>query len=124
MAVGLGGSLVFLGIASWMLVNVSAKLPIRKVFSFSSLLMIALSVILAGKGAHSLQETGFFGVTPFLGHLRVETIGLYPTLQTVLSQVIVLSASVGLWVIGRRPPAKLTHAAVEDTVAANTESAP
>ncbi len=122
MAAGLGGSLAFLLVSSWMLVNVSAKLPLRKVFSLSSILMIALSVILAGKGAHSLQETGFFGVTPFLGHLRFETIGLYPTLQTVLSQTIVLAASVALWVIGKRPPAKATHAPVEDTLAANTES--
>jgi high-affinity iron transporter len=122
MATGLGGSLLFLLAASWLLVNVSAKLPLRKVFSASSILMIALSVILAGKGAHSLQETGVLGVTAALGHLRFETIGVYPTLQTLVAQAVVLAASISLWMIGKRPPAKITHAPVEDALAKNTET--
>ena len=103
MLAGVFGSLVFIFICSWILLKTSAKIPLRKVFSASSILMILLSVILAGKGIHSLQETGWSPVTA-TAFIRWEVLGIYPTLQTLVVQAVVLALAVGLWFYGKRTP--------------------
>jgi high-affinity iron transporter len=66
----------------------SAKLPIPKLFKISSLVMGLLAVVLAGKGIHSFQEIStipIHGIPLF----RIELLGIYPTLETTLGQLLV-----------------------------------
>jgi high-affinity iron transporter len=55
------------------------------------LLLCLLAVALAGKGVRALQEAGTIGIEP-LGRLRFEWLGVYPTLQTLAAQAVVLVA--------------------------------
>jgi high-affinity iron transporter len=42
-----------------------------------------------GKGVAALQKVGFIGMTP-LASPRIDLIGLYPSMQTILAQVAIV----------------------------------
>ena len=94
-------------ILSWLLLKYSAKVPIRKIFSISSILMAVLAVILTGKGFHALQETGVLSVTTAWLKIKWDLLGLYPTFETTLPQVVVLALVFILWFYGKRSPTKV-----------------
>jgi high-affinity iron transporter len=87
---------------AFVMLRFSARIPVRKLFMLSSSLMAVLALILTGKGFHALQESGALPVTSVPGNLRVDLIGLYPTYETVLSQLAVVGLIVSLWSMGRR----------------------
>jgi len=97
------GSLALIFALAWLILKYTARIPIRRLFDFSSTLMALLSVILIGKGIHSLQEVGIIGVNPSPVNFRIELIGFFPTLETVLSQALVLVMASGLWFFGKKP---------------------
>lgn len=90
---------------SWVALTYSKKLPLRQLFTVSSVMMLFLATILAGKGFHSIQETGWLGVTSLPVSFRFELAGIYPTLQTLSAQIVVAALVVLLWVYGRKPSA-------------------
>ncbi len=75
----------------------SARLPIRKLFKYSSFMLGFLSVVLVGKGIHSLQEIGWLSVTSTPFSFNVNLIGLYPTMQTLIAQLVILTILVVVW---------------------------
>jgi high-affinity iron transporter len=83
-------AILVLGVAAWALMNYSKRLPITQFFLYSSIVMAGLAVILAGKGVAALQEAGMIPInaTPMLP--RIELLGLYPTWEGLVSQLIVL----------------------------------
>jgi high-affinity iron transporter len=103
MASGAGFALLVIIGLSWAIVRFSARVPIRTLFSASSAMMAALAVILTGKGLHALQESGWLGSTFSLWVPRVDLLGVYPSLETLLPQLAVLGLVAGLWVVGSRP---------------------
>jgi high-affinity iron transporter len=96
---GAAAAVACLGLIAWALLSYSKRLPIGQFFTYSSWLMAALAVVLAGKGASALQEAGLLDIGPIAGVPRIELLGLYPTWQGVLVQAlttIVLLAAFGL----------------------------
>jgi high-affinity iron transporter len=75
---------------AWVVLKFSAKLPIPKLFKISSIVMGALAVILAGKGVHSFQETGFISIHGYGFLPRVELLGIFPTAETLIAQLVIL----------------------------------
>lgn len=106
MAGGVVTAFVTVLVLGWLLLSFSAKLPIKTLFNVSSLIMVALAVILAGKSAHSFQEVDLLAVTLSPLNLHSDWLGLYPTQETLLAQLIILALSVLLWVRGKKPPKK------------------
>ncbi len=90
----------------WLLLAFSTKIPIKKLFTASSLIMVALAVILTGKAIHSFQEVDLVSITLSPLNLHWDWLGLYPTWEPLLFQVAVLVLSVGLWNYGKRPSFK------------------
>ena len=91
----LGGfvtGLVLLSVIAVIFLRTSARMPIGKFFSFSSVLVAALAVVLVGKGIAGLQEAGWLTATPVSG-LRVPVLGIYPTIQTYGAQLALLLAA-------------------------------
>ncbi|MBI2728509.1 MAG: cytochrome c/FTR1 family iron permease [Polaromonas sp.] len=86
---GLGSGLVILGGVAWLLLRSSAKLPISQFFVYSSALVGVLAVVLMGKGVAALQKVGLLENTPVLIP-RIDALGVYPSLQTLGAQVLIL----------------------------------
>jgi high-affinity iron transporter len=105
LAVGLGVGLTLVGliVACWAILQFSARIPVRKLFAVSAVVMAVLALILTGKGLHSLQEAGMLSVTTPALHYRFELLGVFPTYETILTQVALLIMMVVLWKQGRRP---------------------
>jgi high-affinity iron transporter len=100
---GVLSALALIFILSWALLRYSAHIPIKKLFDFSSTLMGILSVILIGKGIHSIQETGLLSITAMPFNLRIDLMGIYPTLETLGAQLLICAAVTTLWLYGKRP---------------------
>lgn len=103
LSAGVVASLILVISLSWMALTFSKRLPLRQLFTLSSVLMLFLATILAGKGLHSIQETGLLGVTSLPIAIRFELAGIYPTLQTTLAQIVVAFLVIFLWLYGRKP---------------------
>lgn len=91
----LGGfitGLVLLSVIAAVFLRTSARMPIGKFFSFSSVLVAVLAVVLVGKGIAGLQEAGWMMATPVTG-LRLPLLGIYPTIQTYGAQLALLLAA-------------------------------
>lgn len=107
LGIGVISALFFVIGLSAMALKYTKTLPLKKLFNFSSLIMLALATILAGKGLHSLQEAGVLSVTSLPIHFRIDLVGVYPTIQTMMAQVLTFVLVLGLWVYGNRPMKKL-----------------
>ena len=105
----LGGfftAVALLAVIAWVLLRTSARMPIGKFFSITSVLVAALAVVLIGKGVAGLQEAGWVGVHPFLAP-RIEILGVYPTVETLLAQAVVLALAVAGFALNRRSRGKV-----------------
>lgn len=81
-------AVLLLVVIAWILLRTTARMPLETFFSFTSILVMILAVILTGKGVSALQEAGWIGVSLFAAP-RVEWLGLYPTLETFTAQIAV-----------------------------------
>jgi high-affinity iron transporter len=100
----LGGLLlgiVILGLIAAVMLRTSARLPIAQFFAVSSMLIAILAVVLIGKGSAALQEAGLLNVTP-LNLPRFDLLGVYPSLQTISAQLVVLLIVVGSMLFNAR----------------------
>ena len=102
---GAGVGSVLLGIIAWLMLRYSRKLPIAQFFRYSSALIAVLAVVLIGKGIAAIQEAGLIGITPLLHVPRIEVLGLYPSVQVVIAQAIVLVVIVAGFAWNRRKAA-------------------
>lgn len=89
-AIGLGliAALGLIFTFSYVALRYSKKLPVRELFRVSSVLTSGLAFILAGKAVHSMQEAGILNSTTLPWNIRFDTIGLFPTWQTISAQVM------------------------------------
>jgi high-affinity iron transporter len=90
-ALGAAAGAVLCVAAVVILSAVGRRLKPGPLLAASGTLLCALAVILAGKGVRALQEAGVLGIAP-LGLPRVEWLGLFPSLQSVAAQLVVLAA--------------------------------
>ena len=95
-------SFVLLLIIAVLIIKYAKKLPIHQVFLFSSITMIVLAVILAGKGVKELQEAALVGVNLLNFRFSWDLIGFYPTVQTIGAQIVTIFIAVVLWFANQR----------------------
>ncbi len=94
---GGGLAVIVLAALAWAMLRYSRKLPITQFFAISSLLISVLALVLAGKGIAALQEAGWLSVSPIV-FPRITSLGIYPTLQGMLVQLLTLGIIVaGFW---------------------------
>lgn len=73
------------------------KISLQKFFTVSSVLMMGLATILVGKGVHALQEAGIVGMSIFPIKVRIELLGLFPSWETMMAQLAILTVSILIW---------------------------
>ena len=84
---------VILGVLTTVVLRFSAQLPLKPFFAVTGILMLILAVSFVGNGLRNLQEAGLIGVTRFdliPTGLIPTMLGLFPTLETVLGQLVML----------------------------------
>jgi high-affinity iron transporter len=110
LAAGAAAGLGTLALIALMMLRFSRRLPIAKFFSYSSLLIAVLAVVLAGKGVAALQEAGMLGVMPVSWAPRISLLGLYPTVQGLVAQAATLAVLIAGFGRNRRPANRLAAA--------------
>lgn len=86
---GLGTGILALAVIAFVMLRTSSRLPIAQFFAISSALVAVLAVVLIGKGVAALQEAGMLSVTP-LSMPQIDLLGIYPSVQTIVAQIIVV----------------------------------
>jgi len=90
---GFAAGAVALAIITVVMLRTSKRLPISQFFGWSSALVAVLAVVLAGKGIAALQEGGILPPS-VIDFPRIEILGIYPSLYTVLAQAAVIAVIV------------------------------
>ncbi|HEX2718395.1 MAG TPA: FTR1 family protein [Gemmatimonadaceae bacterium] len=70
------------------------RIPLRPFFGATSALLYYMAFVFAGKGIKELQEGNVLPVTRLPGFPTVEAMGIYPTAETLLAQLVLLAAFV------------------------------
>ena len=67
------------------------RIPLRPFFGVTSVLLYYMAFVFMGKGVRELQEGNAMPITLIPGFPHVEALGLYPTWQTLLAQLVLLA---------------------------------
>jgi high-affinity iron transporter len=94
---GVLSSILLLFVLSYFAVRESRKLPLALLFKVCSWTMVVLAIILVGKGIHSLQEAGIAPISNAIVPFRFDLIGFYPSLQTIVGQILIILVFIGLF---------------------------
>ncbi|MGD2056585.1 MAG: FTR1 family iron permease [Gammaproteobacteria bacterium] len=106
-AIALGFVLALLALGSiyWLMRTASFRLPIGLFFTLTAGLLYYLAISFAGSGMLELQAANWVGITPLEWVPRIPWLGLYPSVETVLAQLVLLiplPVALGLWAWQRR----------------------
>ena len=97
---GLGTGVAGLVILSWLIIRFSVRLPLGIFFGASSVLLAAMAVIFAGQGVAALQAAGKLPANA-INFPTVPLLGIYPNMQGVVLQVLLLALIIGGWLYMR-----------------------
>jgi len=105
MAIGAGfviGCVVLL--LAWLVMRYSVvRLQLKPFFMFTGSFMYMMAFVFAGKGVLELVEGKLFQPTLINGFPEISWLGIYPYVETLLPQVVLLLAAlVALWVMRRK----------------------
>ncbi|MDR1617408.1 MAG: FTR1 family iron permease [Syntrophomonadaceae bacterium] len=68
----------------------SVRLPLKPFFTGTGILLSVMAISFAGAGIKNLQAGNLIGVTPVNGISSVDLLGIYPTLETLVPQAVLL----------------------------------
>ncbi|WP_409307404.1 FTR1 family protein [Pectobacterium sp. B1J-3] len=82
------------------------KLPLKPFFMFTGCFMYLMAFVFAGKGVLELVEGKLFEPTLLMGVPEISWLGIYPYVETLLPQgVLLIAALAALWVMRRKAAA-------------------
>ncbi len=70
------------------------RLPLRPFFGVTSGLLYVMAFIFAGTAVAELQEGGFLSLTPIDWMFRAPTFGIYPTIESLVAQGVLVALAV------------------------------
>jgi high-affinity iron transporter len=66
------------------------RIPLRPFFAVTSVLLYYMAFVFMGKGVRELQEGGVMSITVLPGWPHVEAMGIFPSVETLLAQALLL----------------------------------
>jgi high-affinity iron transporter len=66
------------------------RIPLRPFFAVTSVLLYYMAFVFMGKGIRELQEGGVVGITVLPGWPHVDAMGIFPSVETLLAQLLLL----------------------------------
>ena len=67
------------------------RIPMRPFFTITSVLLYYLAFVFIGKGIRELQEGNVIGITVLRGWPSVPSMGIFPSMETLVAQAILLA---------------------------------
>src|SRR5206468_9051092 len=89
---GFMAGLVALILGTFAILKLGLKIPLKYFFGATRALRYIMAFILAGNGINELQAAGWISSTPLSFAPQVPLLGIYPTLQTLVAQALMLMA--------------------------------
>jgi high-affinity iron transporter len=99
---GFGIGAVILVVIYILIRFLSIRIPLKPFFLGTSVLLFAMSIAFVGNGVKELQEGNVIGVSPIPGIGSVDILGIYPTLETLIPQFVLLAITVATFIIQLR----------------------
>ena len=96
LGLGLGVGAAILAVAGLLLVVAGIRIPLRSFFAVASLLTFYLCFKFVGAGIHSLQVADVLSARTANFLPDNDTLGLYPTWQTTVPQVALLTVGIAV----------------------------
>ncbi|MGX9136316.1 FTR1 family iron permease [Rummeliibacillus sp. JY-2-4R] len=87
---GIVVAIVILAVVAFFLLRVSGKIPLHKFFAVATILIYILAFKIIGVSTHLLQLTSSLPTTIINGLPVWASIGFYPTVETIIGQIILL----------------------------------
>ncbi|MBI0578903.1 FTR1 family iron permease [Neobacillus cucumis] len=87
LVIGVLLAVVILAVVGFLIINYSAKIPIRLFFKAATILIYVLAFKILGISVHALQISNMIPTTTVNKLPYVDWIGLYPTWETTLTQI-------------------------------------
>lgn len=97
---GGAAGLLLLIIVAFLIFHFSMRLPMRLFFGVNALILVVLSLVIAGKGIASLQEAGYIPVDR-VSLPEWNVIGLYANWESLGVQILMLGLIAGLLLVSR-----------------------
>lgn len=118
--IGVGAAALLLAIMFTLVWAFGVRLPMKAFFRWTSILLGILAVTIAGGAIKEFQDATLVSATYIEGAPHISVLGIYPTVETLAAQALVITILVVLGVIQhRKARADTTHASVtKETVAA------
>jgi high-affinity iron transporter len=90
-----------------LIMRLGVRIPMKAFFAVTGALLYYMAFVFAGKGVAELQEGRLIGTTviPALEWLRVPFLGVYPTVQSLVPQVVLIVLLVVALALRPRPSA-------------------
>lgn len=111
---GLGVGAVLLVVVYLFIRYLSIKIPLRPFFLATSLLLAVFAFTFVGSGLKELQEGNVLSVSPVAGVPSVDLLGLYPTVETLTAQAVVLALLIALFAFELRRTGRVRVAVAAD----------
>lgn len=87
---GLVAGVAVVFVIAFLMYRFTLRIPLKYFFSFTSVFLYLLCFILLGKGILELQEAGIISSTTAHFIPYMDTLGIYPTYETAIPQVVLL----------------------------------
>ncbi len=102
---GFGSAVLGLVLLAWLIMRFSVKLPLKLFFGVSSVIIAIMAVIFVGKGIAALQEAGKLVTSP-VDFPTIPMLGIFPHLESLMLQAIVVVVIVAAYFYSNRSMAR------------------
>jgi high-affinity iron transporter len=102
------------------------RLPLKPFFGVTSAFLYYMAFVFAGKGVAELQEGGYLPTTIVDGAPRIPALGIYPTVESLLVQgvLLVLLVAALVWTFVVEPQRRKADKELFSSLKANLTEAP
>ncbi len=97
---GIVSAIIVVSTAGFLVMKYSVKIPLRPFFISAAMFIYVLAFKILGKSIHSLQVAGAIDTHQASYVPFIDMIGLYPTIETVVPQIVllILIAAMAIWI--------------------------
>jgi len=89
---GFATGLVALILVTFAILKLGLRIPLKYFFAAAGTLLYIMAFIFAGNGVKTLQGAGWLPATPLSFPPQLPFLGIYPTVETLSAQVVLLIA--------------------------------